>query len=197
MKSHQLESLLHDLLGDMFCGVWASDQLHYLTRSFQPPAYFIVNTHPAHLPGEHWLALTLEKEDTATFFDSFGFSPDHAFYPPEILAFLRHRSKRILFPTKQLQHPLSFACGHHCVFYLYQRAKGLSLEQIFNLYSDGEEGTENDDLVMEFVRSYQHCIRNHSCGSSQDGACSLQMFRDCCDVLKKKEKKKKLTTMNH
>ncbi len=50
MNNHELENLLHRLLGDVFCGVWASDQLPLLTRSFDTPVYFIVNTHPAHLP---------------------------------------------------------------------------------------------------------------------------------------------------
>ena len=74
--NHQLENILHRVLGDTFCGVWASDQLALLTRECQTPSYFIVNTHPSHLPGEHWLALTLEEAVSASFFDYFGFPPD-------------------------------------------------------------------------------------------------------------------------
>ena len=70
MDNIQLQNLLQGLLGDVFCGVWASDRLPSLPRTFRRPAFFIVNTHPAHKPGEHWLALTLEENNEATFFDS-------------------------------------------------------------------------------------------------------------------------------
>ena len=61
MNNHQLESLLRHLLGDAFCGVWASDQLPLLEQTFRLPAYMIVNTHPGHEPGEHWLASLWRK----------------------------------------------------------------------------------------------------------------------------------------
>ena len=44
-----------------------------------------MNTHPSHMPGEHWLALTLEENGQATFFDSYGLPPDFAHYPSGIV----------------------------------------------------------------------------------------------------------------
>lgn len=85
MNNHQLGSLLPHLLRDVFCGVWASDQLPLLNPSFRTPAYFIVNTHEGHWPGEHWLALTLKEDGEATIFDSYGFPPDFSHYPSSIL----------------------------------------------------------------------------------------------------------------
>ena len=118
MDNHQLENILHRVLGDTFCGMWASDQLALLTREFQTPSYFIVNTHPSHLPGEHWLALTLEEDGSASFFDSFGFPPDFSHYPSSILEFLENCAEKILYHKRQLQHPLSMVCGQHCVFFI-------------------------------------------------------------------------------
>ena len=68
MNNHQLEKLLQKVLGDVFCGVWASDQLPSLTRSFALPSYFIVNTHEGHQPGERWLSMTLGEDGSGTFF---------------------------------------------------------------------------------------------------------------------------------
>lgn len=118
MNSHQLESLMTGIVGDAFCGVWASDQLPLLTSSFKTPAYLVVNTHPAHEPGEHWLALTLEEDGTATFFDSFGFPPHFSHYPKHILQFLKDRSGTILYHNRQLQHTLSSA-RVNIVFIIY------------------------------------------------------------------------------
>ena len=122
MDNRQLEHLLHRLLGDVFCGVWASDQLPLLRSEFRAPGYFIVNTHPSHLPGEHWLSLTLEQDGSTTFFDSYGFPPNFPHYPSTILEFLESRAEKILYHDRQLQHPLSVVCGQHCVFYLCHRA---------------------------------------------------------------------------
>nr|DAC81313.1 TPA_asm: adenain [Larimichthys croaker adintovirus] len=180
MNNHELENLLHRLLGDVFCGVWASDQLPLLTRSFDTPVYFIVNTHPAHLPGEHWLSLTLEEDGVATFFDSYGFPPDFAHYPSSILQFLEQRSDRILYHDRQLQHTLSTVCGQHCVYYLCHRACGVSFERLLSLYDD--DVIKNDQTVSHFVEKYRRCIRNRSSGCFNHGTCSLQMFNQCYNL---------------
>lgn len=174
MDNHQLEHLLHRLLGNVFCGVWASDQLPLLTFDFQAPAYFIVNTHPSHLPGEHWLSLTLEEDGSATFFDSYGFPPDFPHYPSTILEFLENRSEKIFYHDRQLQHPLSIVCGQHCVFYLCHRACGLSYKEILSLYHD--DVFKNDRRVSHFVNHYQRCVTQHQHGQNHR-SCSLEMFR--------------------
>lgn len=177
MDTLQIENILHCLLGDGFCGVWAADQLPLLNSSFRLPAYFIVNTHPAHMPGEHWLALTLEKNNGATFFDSYGFSPVTDHYPSSILQFLEKRSENIMYHDRQLQHILSNVCGHHCIFYLCHRACGLSLDNVLSMYSD--DVLKNDDMVYNFVRKYQRCVKNKDHATSKQGSCSLQLFKDC------------------
>lgn len=177
MNNHELEGILRHLLGDSFCGVWASDQLPLLRQSFRLPAYMIVNTHPAHEPGEHWLALTLEEGQKASFFDSFGFSPEFSHYPKSILEFLKKRCETISYHTHQFQHTLSTTCGQHCVFYLCHRACGLSFENVLSLYHD--DFTRNDSMVSNFVKKYQRCMRQQRAASFHHTVCSLQMFKDC------------------
>lgn len=74
------------VLANIFFGIRASVELNDLHPSSQP-AYNAVNTGPLHLPGAHWLALTVVRGGKATFSDSFGFSPDFKLYPKSILHF--------------------------------------------------------------------------------------------------------------
>lgn len=181
MNNHQLESLLHQLLGKVFCGVWACDELSLLSHEYAGPAYFIVNTHPAHMPGEHWLALTLEGNGIATFFDSYGFRPDFDFYPTSIVKFLKDRSSKIIYHNNQLQDTLSVVCGHHCVYYLCNRACGLSMQQVLDSYPGDVK--KNDVMVSDFVKKYQRCVKNQKFCSFHHGTCSMQMFKDCHKLL--------------
>ena len=162
------------MLRDSFYGVWPSDQLPLLKRGFKLPAYFIVNTDPSDQPGEHWLALTLEKGGEATFFDSFGISPDSGFYPQSILKFLNKYSQNIKYHVGQLQDHSSKVCGHHCVYYLYHRARGLSFKQVLELYS--RDTIKNDLEVYNFVKKYQRCIKT----PVTQGNCCFQLFKKCC-----------------
>ena len=59
MNTQELEGLMSRLIGKQFCGVLACDELP-MEKWKVRPAMFIVNTHPKNMPGEHWLAVTLE-----------------------------------------------------------------------------------------------------------------------------------------
>lgn len=174
MNNQQLEKLLTSVTGDVFCGVWASDHLPLLTQHFPLPAYFIVNTHPGHRPGEHWLALTLEKDGTATFFDSYGFPPDFHYYPSSILQFLKKRADKILYHDRQIQHPLSVACGHHCVFYLSHRFRGLSFDQVLSLYS--EDAIKNDRKATALVKKFRCISGRGGARFCHHASCSMESF---------------------
>ena len=180
INNHHLEKLLRKVLGDVLCGVWASDQLPSLTRSFALPSYFIISTHEGHQPWEHWLSITLEEDGTGTLFYSYGFSPDFDYYPGSILHFLENHSDRILYHKLQLQHPLSRVCSQHCIYYLYHRFCGLSFEQVLSLYD--RDVVKNDLESCAAVKKFQSCTssnkNNSSCGV-QD-ACSLETYLNQC-----------------
>lgn len=138
--------------------MWASDKLP--THTFSKPAYFIVNTHPNHLPGEHWLTLTVEENVVSTFFDSFGLSPESLHYPQTILHFLQRGSRFIYYHDRQIQHPLSIVCGEHCIFQLFHRAQGLSYQSVLNLYDDNY--AKNDLMASNFVKCYKRLYKTVS-----------------------------------
>ena len=50
----------------IFCGVFPSDRLPRFISP--PPGGYVINTHPEHLPGEHWVAVWIDKNRRAEFF---------------------------------------------------------------------------------------------------------------------------------
>ncbi len=86
MNSHQLEGLMRHLVGDAFCGVWASDQLPLLTQSFRLPASMIVNTHLGTNPESTGWRSLWRKTGPLPFL-TLGFPPDFLHYPKSILQF--------------------------------------------------------------------------------------------------------------
>lgn len=172
MDGRTLETLLKRIQGKLFGGVYASDELSYLNPARR--TFYIVNTHPRNQPGEHWLALTLEEEGVATFFDAYGYPPDFNYYPQTILAFLEKHSRRIFYHNDQLQNELSVTCGQHCMFYLIQRGCGLSYKNVLACYSG--DTLKNDAMVSAFVRQYQTCTTNVCAGQQ---TCSFEKFKKC------------------
>lgn len=144
----------------IFHGVMACDELPTSTlRKF--PALFIVNTHPRHMPGEHWLALCLNDENTGEFFDSYGNPPDYELFPRSIHYFLTKNCCKIKYNPVQVQNFTSVCCGQHCVFFLCHKAKGYSFNRIMSMYS--KDLIRNDNTVVSFVKKmYPRVNKKHS-----------------------------------
>lgn len=152
MDTLQLTSVLSEspYTRKTFLGVFPSDWLPK-QRLHQRPAGLVVNTHPHNLPGEHWLAIYLTADGRGEFFDSYGHPPTSPLFPKPILRFLRKNVRETVFQTRQLQASDSVVCGYHCIFFLQLRSKGLSFEQIQELYSD--DLAQNDLMVEQFVKN--------------------------------------------
>ena len=134
MNNLQLESILRPLLGESFGGVWPSDLLPI--RVDKRPCYLVVNTHDQTREGEHWVGMIIEAEQgKSSFFDSYGHAPDFAFYPKSFTTFLTRNSDEIRYNKLQVQDDYSSACGAHVIFFLCQRFKGLSFQEVMRLYS--------------------------------------------------------------
>lgn len=133
-----------------FLDVFPSDQLP-VKRVTQRPASLVVNTHPHHLPGEHWLAIYLPDHNTREFFDSYGNPPFSSLFPKTIMEFLNKNSNEVLFHSKRLQGPTSTTCGHHCLFFLHHRCRGAPFDDVVKMYTPKPE--QNDRMVLSFVKN--------------------------------------------
>ena len=99
-----------------FFGVFSSD-----TVPAQLPHHccMVVNTAKSYMPGEHWIALYKEGS-ILEIFDSFG-----AYY-----SFLNKLSYHIVSQKNQLQKTDSPYCGFYCLYFLYNRCRGVSYNSV-------------------------------------------------------------------
>lgn len=111
------------------------------------PALFVLNTDVEQGPGKHWCIILIFDQAYAEFFDSFGKSPAHYGFAKELL---RHVSN-IRYNEYAVQSKQNGTCGHHCIFWLYHRARDLSPDEIMKTcYTRHTE--YNDLLVYNFVK---------------------------------------------
>lgn len=146
MNSLQIEKVLKSDLHakKLFLGVFARDEL---PTKLKYPSFFILNTHSRSQPGEHWLAIFYDKIGRAEFFDSYGQSPE--FYG--LKKYLDTTSTNWTYNKKCLQSFFSNYCGLYCLFYLYQKSKGISLFEILNNF---ENKNKNDFLINKFIQKF-------------------------------------------
>ena len=151
MNTEELHHALHQLpiMAYMLGGVLASDQLP--VEVADKPKFYVVNTDPSHLPGEHWTAFYFPKDKPAEYFDSLGKKPSHGFQ-----AFLERNSDiGYLYGKKRLQGYKSNTCGHFCLFYATYRCElELDINTVMEKFSDNLQ--ENDGMVRQFVHGNFH-----------------------------------------
>ncbi len=126
------------IMKDIFIGVFPRD----LVPSHRGAASLIANTDKSDESGTHWVAMYKDKT-SCDYFDSYGNVPFEN-------KFLRENfscNKNVL------QSPYSDVCGHYCLYFLYYRCRGYSLNEIVqNLKING------DDIVKDFVdQNYGIC----------------------------------------
>ena len=140
MNTLQIENILKKdrYVSPLFRGVYAKDSL----PPFKPGAY-VVNTDSSKQPGSHWVAVFATHEEEE-YFDSYGGPP---------LSLLKRwvKGKRMTSNPVPLQSPLSAVCGQYCIYYLYNRARGVDISSI--LLDFGSDVDYNDQLVFDFVES--------------------------------------------
>jgi hypothetical protein len=128
MNSKQLTDFFVRTHATNFVGVYSSDTL---PRKVKAPIGLIVNTAPKTHPGEHWLAIFIDKSKIGYYFDSFGRQPnDHS-----ILAFLRRNCTKIHCNQRQIQHLNSTKCGQFSAVYLKFRFAGCMSETFLSLFN--------------------------------------------------------------
>jgi hypothetical protein len=106
-------------LSPLHAQVCAKDQL----PTVKPPHVkaYIVNTHRADQPGEHWVLLYFITEKTAIYFDSYGRLPFL-----ECEEFMNNHCRQWIHNKIQLQG-LSSVCGLYCLYVLTKLVQGRSL----------------------------------------------------------------------
>ena len=116
---------------------------------------YVLNTDNSDGKGVHWCLVYFDN-DLEEFFDPFGNGPE--FYGFERLLSTRKRTRRRVYNSVQVQDLLGIACGAHCLFYGFHRARGYGYRDVMRYYDVGNL-KKNDGMVIEFVSRFGSCFK--------------------------------------
>jgi hypothetical protein len=140
MNTHQIARALetNQLTKRLFKNVVSCDRL-------PPPAEqdgaYVVNTHPSHLPGEHWVVLYYEPT-RVTYFDSYGQPP-----PKLLREYLKTTKTKTLYYNQNRIQGFRPACGYYCIYYVLTLT---SKDYTMDIFKDNLDF--NDRYVRMLVR---------------------------------------------
>ncbi len=139
MNTAQLYSILgtDSEVSRFFVGVFPSNKIPIVEQGCM-----VINEEPSGKEGSHWVALFKFDNGIVEYFDSYGRQPTAKW----IKAYLT--GELVVVCEKQVQSLLSDTCGHHCVYYLCHRTRGMPYEDIVATYQTPDY---NDELVRQFV----------------------------------------------
>lgn len=145
MNNREISRILrsHPTIHNDFNGVFPGDMLPTDRR----PGFYVANTDPHNLPGKHWVAFYIPQNGVMEYWDSYGFEPPDIFQ-----TFLTDTFKR---SRKFIQHPLSSTCGQYCIFYILQRHKGYTLQEIVSYFS---VNTLENDIIVNKAIEENFCV---------------------------------------
>jgi len=135
MNTQQIDAILRNdfMTKHEFQGVFPVDKLPLICDGM-----YVINTDEHDEPGEHWIAV-YNKE----YFDSYGIPPQDR----RIVSFI---GTNAMFNAVPLQQPLSNACGFYCIYYLIERARGKSMEDIIDVLKN----SDSDFIVKRRIYDY-------------------------------------------
>ena len=121
MNTHQLQECMRQdaYMRDTCVGCFALDQLPTPTKL---PFGLIANTEPSQKAGEHWVAVWIDGRGRGEYFDSYGLRAKQELQ--QQMKKWAPNGWRQVINGDPIQEPLSTVCGQHCLWFLYQRARG-------------------------------------------------------------------------
>ena len=150
LSTSQLNQLMQadPALRPRFYGTLACDELPKRPKKRTPQAY-IVNTDRQGEPGQHWLALWTEGT-VCELMDSFALPLEHYQATP-LERWIRTHWTHLVTNGQSLQAIPSQSCGHYCLLYLRDKARGRSLQDFLNLFSP-HDYVANDHRVGQMLK---------------------------------------------
>ena len=148
------------LKNKFFKGVFPCDQLPM--RRFKLPYALVINTHPASLPGTHWVALYVNRSNHAEFFDSFG----RPLLNKYIVDFIDDHCTSACWNSVRIQSESSEKCGQFALGYIKARLQGVSPEDFISTFHIEEENLLENDVIIEKwnrrCKAYRTAIKSKS-----------------------------------
>ena len=172
LNNVQLDYLARDdpQLKRYFYGTVACDRLPKSPRKTQPQGY-IVTTDPHDQPGQHWLAVWTDG-NVCEVLDSYALPLETYVQGAPLRAWIVQHWKYVVTNGKSLQAISSKSCGDYALLYLKAKARGRTLQEFLNDFSD-HDYVSNDHqagqrlqqwIVGQEARWYQLCCTPyHQC----------------------------------
>ena len=144
----------------LFKGVFPCDSIP--SKRFELPYALIINTDPASKPGTHWVALYIDQDNHAEFFDSFGLPLVNKY----IVDFIDDNCASACWNSVCIQSELSIKCGQFALGFIKARLQGINADKFIGLFtSDLDKLLDNDVVIENFNRrckAYQASVRSKS-----------------------------------
>ena len=123
MNSLQIDNILRNSLQTNNCykGIYASNNIKKQTTY---PYAIVANTDKYGTKGTHWVGIFVPDSNSIEYFDSFGETPNN-----DLKIFLSNY-KKIKTNKVKIQNSLDISCGPYVIYFLMQRCKGESFENI-------------------------------------------------------------------
>ena len=121
MNTTQINFYAYKIIGRKF--YWGTYSSHHpaLRKIFINSPHFavILNTDNAFYPGEHWIAIYVNKvnKNKTYVFDSYGYSP--YFHHPDWYYLLKRFNSTKLWYNKKREQYSKNKCGLHCLYFLF------------------------------------------------------------------------------
>lgn len=131
-----------------FKGIFASDRIPKSLKS----GGVIVNTDSSREPGEHWIAMFLDGNGCAEYFDPLGVPP----IVPQIILWLSINSPNgCHYNCRPIQGLQSISCGLYCIAYLKFKFSGKSMVDFVSKFCMHTNHNENNLLrmILENIQS--------------------------------------------
>lgn len=137
-------------------GCIPSNGLENLTISSYPFAY-CVNSKPSNHEGEHWVGMYIAKRGSPLeFFCSFG-RPLMS-YGSYFKDFVIRNKVKVYENNICIQSPFSMYCGHHVIYFLFNKMIGRSTRSFYSKFS--KNLVNNDAIANHFVKKMQNKYEN-------------------------------------
>ena len=132
-------------------GVFPADKI---PRLWTKPVAFVFNTQGNSLPGQHWVAVYVNRNGQGLFFDSYGLPP----YVINHVRRIRKNCKQFTWNTRPLQSDTSNVCGQFCIMFLNYMSRGNKMKDFINIFTT--DLRRNDKIAKSYVERLKRKSNN-------------------------------------
>jgi len=137
MDSQQINRLVRRHVRS-FDGVYSRNNL----PQHPGPKLLVANTDTSDDPGQHWIAISVDRRGNGQFFDSFGRPPTGTFRH-----YLNKHCRTWTYNKIQLQSAASELCGQYCVVWCVFISRQVALSSLLSSVDTGL----NDSIIRSIV----------------------------------------------